>query len=176
MSRPRTLAGAGLAALAATAIAFAPAANAAAAKDNGAKIQIRGGMQFKQGHHVMDDQRFVGTTTVKRGGTIKVVNKSTAPDPHSISFVAKKNLPKSFEDMGNPAIGALMGAHEVPEGDGPPGKPVVNAGAEGLDAAGDSYFFQGKRYSIPVAKTAKKGTYHYLCLIHPWMQGTVKVK
>ena len=173
MSRPRTLTGAGLAALAAAALAFAPAANAA---DNGAKIVIKGGIQFNQGKSVVDDQRFVGTTTVKPGGTIKVANKAKTEDPHTVSFLAKKDLPKSFADLGSPAIGALMGAHEVPQGEGPPGKPVVNAGAEGFDTAGDSYFFVGKSYSIPVAKTAKKGTYHYVCLIHPWMQGTVKVK
>jgi plastocyanin len=174
MSRRRTI---GLAAVATAALAFAPAAATAAPKDNGASIQIRGGMHFKAGHHVLDDQRFVGTTTVKAGKTIKVVNKATAPDPHTISFVAKKDLPKSFADMESPAIGGLMGAHEVPEGgQGQPGKPVVNVGAEGFDAVGDSYFFMGKSYSIPVAKTAKKGTYNYLCLIHPWMQGVVKVK
>lgn len=171
MSRRRTL---GLTAIATAALAFAPAAANAAAKGNGNTIQVRGGVQFKAGHSVTDDQRFVGTTVVKAGRTIKVVNKAKTEDPHTISFVARKDLPSSFADLESPAIGALMQAHGAAE-EGPPANPIVNAGAEGFDRAGDSYFFVGKRYSIPVAKTAQAGTYNYLCLIHPWMQGKVKV-
>lgn len=176
MKRHLTFAGAGLAALAVSAVAVTPGMAAQKVKDNGAKIQIVGGLNFHQGHSVEDDQRFTGITTVRPGQTIKVVNRAKTPDPHTISFVKKADLPKSFAGMEKPAIGALLGAHGVPEGEGPPANPVVNAGAEGFDAAGDSYFFVGKSFSIPVAKTAKKGTYNYLCLIHPWMQGTVKVK
>ena len=184
MKRQMTFAGAGLAALAASAIAVTPGMAAAKVKDNGAKINIVGGMVFHAGHSVGDNQRFTGTTTVKKGGTIKVVNRAKTEDPHSVSFVKKADLPKSFAGMENPAIGALFGAHGFPpagEGgpEGPPpapANPVVNAGAAGFDTVGDSFFFVGKRYSIPVARTAKKGTYSYLCLIHPWMQGTVRVK
>jgi plastocyanin len=182
MTRRTTLAGAGLAALTASAVAIAPA-TASHVKDNGAQIRIAGGTVFKAGHSVSDNQRFTGTTSVRPGQTIKVVNRAKSDEPHTVTFVKRSDLPRSFADMGKPIFEEFMKAHEVPQGpggpDGPPpapGKPVVNAGAEGFDMVGDSYFFQGKRYSIKVAASAKKGTYSYLCLIHPWMQGTVRVK
>ncbi len=181
MTRRTTLTGAGMAALAAFAVATAPA-SAAAQKDNGNRIRIVGGQEFRAGHHVADTQRFVGTTSVRPGQTVRVVNRATAPDPHTISFVKKADLPKSFADMGKPALLALGQAHGFPEGGGPdgpppaPANPIVDVGAAGFDRVGDSWYFTGKRYSFKVASSAKKGTYSYFCVVHPWMQGTLKVK
>ena len=92
---------AAIAAVAALGVAAAPAA---AAKKN--EIRIVGGTKFKAGKYVKDDVRFKPmNVTVKSGATVNVVNKGLDPAPHTISFVEKAFLPKSFEFA---AIGPLM--------------------------------------------------------------------
>ncbi len=57
-------------------------------------------------------------------------------------------------------------------------KQVVNVGRAGLNRPGDSRLFSlngvGGSYAAKVS--AKPGTsLAYLCIIHPWMQGHIKV-
>jgi plastocyanin len=175
---------AAIAAVAALGVAAAPAA--AAVKKN--EIRIVGGTKFKAGKYVKDDVRFKPmAVTVKSGATVNVVNKGTDPVPHTISFVEKAFLPKSFEFA---AIGPLMAAHQVNEETQEPGIFQVNdgvgvpndqAGLLEVDSlgndtnAGDSQFIapeQGTSFKV----TAKKGSVlPYYCAVHPWMQGKVKV-
>jgi plastocyanin len=172
---------AAVAAVAAFGVAAAPAA---AAKKN--EIRVVGGVKMKAGKWVKDDQRFKAmATTVKSGATVNVVNK-TKMDPHTISFIEKKYLPKSlFEE--NPVFGPLMAAHQAPEGEGEPGVLVVDDGAADTNdvlevdtlgnetTAGDSIFFApGQNVSFKVT-AAKGSTLPYFCAIHPWMQGKIKV-
>jgi len=174
---------AALAAVAALGVAAAPAA---AAKKN--EIRIVGGTKFKAGKYVKDDVRFKPmNVTVKSGATVNVVNKGLDPAPHTISFVEKAFLPKSFEFA---AIGPLMAAHQVDEetedvgffqvNDGV-GVPNDQAGVLEVDKlgndtnAGDSQFIapeQGTSFKVTAAKGAKLP---YYCAIHPWMQGKIKV-
>ena len=66
---------------------------------------------FKAGKFVKDAVHFApANLTVKSGATVKVLNKGTDPEPHTVSFVKKKFLPKSFEFA---AIAPLMAAHQV---------------------------------------------------------------
>ena len=54
--------------------------------------------------------------------------------------------------------------------------PVVNVGAPGLDAPGDSiFFFDGTSVTATVSAPAGT-TLKYLCAIHPWMQGEIVVR
>jgi plastocyanin len=174
---------AALAAVAAFGVAAAPAA---AAKKN--EIRIVGGTKFKAGKYVKDDVRFKPmSVTVKSGATVKVVDKGTDPAPHTISFVEKAFLPKSFDFA---AAGPLFAAHQVNEeteevgffqvNDGV-GVPMDQAGVLEVDSlgndtdAGDSQFFlPGAGTSFKVT-AAKGSTLPYYCAIHPWMQGKVKV-
>ncbi|HTE59773.1 MAG TPA: hypothetical protein VK631_05435, partial [Solirubrobacteraceae bacterium] len=127
------------------------AAGAAAPKKN--EIRIVGGTVFKAGKYVKLGVRFApADVTVKSGATVTLRNKGTDPEPHTISFVQKKFLPKSFES----AVDAkLIEAHQVDptSEDAPPGVLVVDNGApvpEGgtlevdtgftPDLAGDSAF------------------------------------
>ena len=161
---------------------------AAAPKKN--QIRILGGVQVKLGKYVKDNQRFQAPKgKVRSGATVKVVNKTTTEDPHSISFTTKKFLPGT--DF-NTAIFPLLGqAHGVPE-DNPEGEPTILVVDNGQPLAagatlnvdtpftdtvmGDSAFLPTKdTFSFKV--TAKKGTtLHYFCAVHPWMQGKLKVK
>jgi plastocyanin len=161
-----------LAATAAFGLGLAPVASAAKNE-----IRIVGGTKFKAGKWVKDDVR----------ATVKVVNKGTDPAPHTISFVEKKFLPKSFEFA---AMGPLVAAHafnqeteevgffQVNDGAGVPNDQagVLDVDSLGNDEfAGDSQFIaprQGTSFKV----TARKGSrLNYYCAFHPWMQGKIKV-
>lgn len=143
-------------------------------------LVVKGGTVLKPGKAIIDNMRYTPMTkAIKSGSTLTIQNKTGAP--HTLSIVKKSVLPKTAAQMEkffeSPVMGEFMQAHEVdPENEeAPPGKPLVDVGAEGFDQAGDSVFYAGKTQKITVS--AKGGTdLSYLCLIHPWMQGTLKVK
>lgn len=186
MNRRLTVAIAAIAALGIGAVGLVPTAGAAAKKN---KIRITGGPIFKPGVMIGDNIRFNRTTTVKSGGTVKVINKGD-PDagPHTISLLKKSFLPQTIGEAepcfeGQGVCAPLYVAHEVPENpEEPPGVLLFNAGAAGFDTmgddkdAGDSVFIApGQGGSLDV--TADKGsTLTYFCAVHPWMQGKIKVK
>jgi hypothetical protein len=84
--------------------------------------------------------------------------------------------------MGCEACGPLMAAHEANMETGEVGKEVVEAGSAGFDTGGDKTAAGDSIYLPPKGKvtfkvTAKKGTtLNFLCAVHPWMIGTIKVK
>lgn len=156
-------------------LAVGMAATAEAAKTpKNAKLEIVGGLEFEAGHHVLDDQRFSKrVTAVRSGGRITLVNRAKTPDPHTLSLVKRSALPNSFECE---ACGPFFGAHEVNEETGEPGKPLVDVGATGFDQPGDSVVI-GPRGRVTLDVTAAKGKrLHYLCAVHPWMQGSIAVR
>jgi hypothetical protein len=185
MKRRLTVALAATAALGVFAAGTVPAAGAAAKKG---QIRITGGPIFKPGVMVGDNVRFNRNTTVKSGGTVKIVDKgSPMAGPHTISLLKKSALPRTmaqaepcFEGQG--VCAPLFAAHQVPEDpEGMPGVIEYNAGAAGFDTmgdentAGDSLFMPpGQGGSIKV--TAKKGSkLTFFCAVHPWMQGKITV-
>ena len=166
------------AALAAAAVLAAPATAATPA------LNIIGGGSMKPNRWVKDTQRFSrDVVNVKSGDTLSVVNK-TKGEPHTFSLVKKSDQPRRISQMEacfeKGVCGQFFGAHEVPEGDGPPGKPLVDVGGEGFESPGDSIVISPKGAPGSTAKvkiTAAKGkTLYFLCAVHPWMQGQVKVK
>jgi plastocyanin len=182
MNRRLTVA---LAATAALGLGAAATTAGAAAKKN--EIRIVGGIVVKPGQYVKDNQRFTpANKTVKSGATVKLVNKAKTEDPHTISFVEKQFLPKQFDSA---AMGPLGAAHQIPEGEGPPGVPVIDNGqplAAGATlevdtmgddkTAGDSAFIAPGQKKFKFRVTADKGSrLFYFCAIHPWMQGKLTV-
>jgi plastocyanin len=187
MDRRPMAAIAAIATIAAAGVAVgAPAAGAA--KKN--EIRIVGGTVFKAGKYVKLGVRFKpANVTVKSGAVVTVKNKGTDPEPHTISFVERRYLPKSFES----AVDAkLIEAHQVDptNEEAPPGVFVVDNGAavpEGgmleadtgftPDVAGDSAFIGPDQKTFSFKVTASKGSkLYYYCAIHPWMQGKITVK
>jgi plastocyanin len=188
MNRRLTVAIASTAALGLVATGVASTAGAAA-KPKKNEIRIVGGEQFKAGEFFKVDLRFKPrNTTVKSGSTVKLVNKSKLPEPHTITFVKKQFLPTSFDVAVNDK---LLEAHQVDPNneEAPPGVLVVDNGAavpEGgtlnvdtgftPDTAGDSAFIAPGQKSFSFKVTADKGSrLFYFCAIHPWMQGKIKV-
>lgn len=150
-------------------VAAAPAG--AAAKK---RIVIRGGEVFKPGQYVKDNQRFTpGVLTVKSGRNVTVRDKSTAGAPHSVSVVRKRDLPKSFECG---VCEDFFAAHEANEETGTVGKRLVNVGPVGFNQPGDSIFVPpGGKVNFDVTADAGEKL-NYICAIHPWMQGKIRVR
>ena len=139
-------------------------------------ITATGGMDVKLNQFITDAQRWdADTYTVKSGATVTLRDKSKENQPHSLSLVAK--LPKTMAQiMGCEPCGPLMAAHQVNEETGDVGVALVNEGADGFDVPGDSIYLPPKG-KVTFKVTAKKGTtLNFICAVHPWMAGTIKVK
>ena len=153
---------------------------APAAAQGGNTIVVKGGTIMRPGKAIIDNMRFTPLRkTVKSGSTVTINNKTG--QPHTLSLVKASALPRNAAQMEkffeSSLMGEFMQAHQVdPENEeAPPGQPLVNVGEEGFDQAGDSVFFAGKTQKIDV--TAPAGSkLSYICLIHPWMQGTLRTK
>lgn len=181
-SRRKALVALGLLAVAA-ALAVAVAAAAATSAPRSAKLLAIGGTSFKVNKYVQDGVRWApGTLTIRSGGTLTIVNKTS--EPHTFSIVKKSQLPRTKSQMENCKICLTIAqAHGVDPNSnqqGPPPKPLVDVGKVGFDEPGDSdarIAPKGSGPSVQDKITAKAGTtLYYLCLIHPWMQGKIVVK
>jgi plastocyanin len=145
-----------------------------------ATIKIVGGDEYKINKYAKSTLRFQKDVTVVKSGTTITVSNGNK-EPHTISIVKPADLPKTTKQMNECFEGGLCGKlfqeHEVPEGDGPPGKPVIDGG-DGFNKPGDSIVVNPKGAGPPASfkVTAKKGTtLSYLCGVHPWMQAKIKV-
>lgn len=149
---------------------------AAKAPPKVAKLKIVGDTKIKPGQWIRDDQRFAPRNlAVRSGGSVRLANKAKTQDPHTLSVVKKSELPKTAAQALNcAACGPIFESHGDPESD--EFKPLVDVGAAGFDQPGDSIFI-GPRGTVSFDVTAAKGTsLYYLCAIHPWMQGRLRVK
>jgi plastocyanin len=155
------------------AVAAVPALAASSAPSK-ATLHTVGKSSYKINQYAQDGSRFdKSALTIKSGGTLTVADKSGAP--HTFSFVTKKQLPKTTNQINNCAVCNTLGAQHQLDAQGNPTVLSVNAGATGFDKAGDSQVIAPKK-SVKLKITAKKGsTLYYLCLIHPWMQGKLTV-
>lgn len=131
---------------------------------------------------------FEGPKTVTQGDTLKIVN-STNPKqigPHTFSLVTKGVLPKT-----KPARQACFTPKHIClsiakwHGLNPKTEKIsvnpVDVGAEGWSTMGnnskkgDSWFTEKKGESFEQQVTAKPGDLYFICAVHSFMQGKVKV-
>ena len=134
--------------------------------------------------------RFTGSSTVATGQQLRIRNLSDPKKigPHTFTLVAANVIPRSAKAMKNcftPGKICLTGAmaHEFDQKTEKIGLPLVEAGAPGWDKRfsrtvrkGDSWYTEkkGEEFSQPVS--AKAGTLlRFMCLVHPEMQGKIKV-
>jgi plastocyanin len=148
-----------------------------------AKIVIKGAESFKPNAYIKIGFRFApGTVPIHSGGTVTLTN--TTADPHTLSLVTRSQLPRTFKQVESCDVcGAIAKSHGLnPEGPptGPPPIPLVNVGAAGFDAPGDSVIIGPKGEGpgpVTFKVTARPGTIlSFVCAIHPWMQGRFLVK
>jgi plastocyanin len=150
------------------------AATAAARAPAKQKLAIVGHSAFKVNRLAFDNQRFSkDTLAIRSGGTVTLVNRSKTMDPHSISLVERAQLPTGFDCE---ICGEIFAAHGAGGPGGGPANPVVDVGAPGYDQPGDSTFV-APHATVRFAVSAAAGTtLHFICAIHPWMQGRIKVR
>jgi hypothetical protein len=164
-----------VAALCASAATIAPAMTQ---PPKTAKLSIVGGIKMQAGKWIRDNQRFApANREVRSGGEVRLRNRAKTEDPHTLSLVKKSDLPRTAQQaFACEACGPFFEAHQVNEETGDVGVPVVNVGDEGFDQPGDSIFVPpGGTVSFDVS--ADRGrTLYYLCAVHPWMQGKLRVR
>lgn len=176
-------------AVAALAAISVVATSGGAAASDSAKRGDTAVIEIKNNNH----PKFVGPETVVQGtGTISVVNHTDPSKigPHSFSLVEKSALPKNideFKDCGklkpHTVCKNVFKAHDVgPPPDFPIGKPEVEKGDEGWDALfddehqkGDSFLLQAEDEETSRSVSADPGNLWYMCIVHPEMQGKIKV-
>jgi plastocyanin len=164
--------------VAATALAVAGALAAggvATAGSKGPVLDIVGKETIKPNQSYVNTWRFApGTLTVRSGQTLTITRHDKAQEGHSVTFVTKRNAhPKGFNDC--KACNQAFQDHQ-PNGPDSPPVPVVDKDGKGFNEAGDSIFLMSPK-AQKIKITAKKGsTLYFLCALHPWMQGSIKVK
>lgn len=133
---------------------------------------------------------FEGDTTVESGQKLKIVNKTNPMQvgPHTFTIVTEDELPQGKADkkkcqrLQTQLCRKIFKAHQVDPMTFEVGKPTVDTGKTGWDRAftrtvkGDSWVAEAKNESQSRTVSAKAGkTLYYFCLVHPGMQGKIKV-
>jgi len=143
--------------------------------------------KFKPNRYIQDGLRWAKDSyKVSSGGTVHVVNGDGSEGPHTLTVLAKKDVPKTLRTLFNcRACNQLTRAHGAdPETEGPPRFNFLENGvgqdrAPELDRPGDSGVTGPGRKGefIDLKVTARAGTtLYFICLIHPWMQSKIEVQ
>jgi plastocyanin len=129
------------------------------------------------------------TASVKSGQTLTFTYEGTPQDePHTISVVAKKDLPTTNAEInacsngGDKVCNSIIAGH-IKNPKAPPGPTndivhwTIDKGKPGLDGPGDSIAIEGAKHkTISIKVTAPAGTtLYFFCVVHPWMHGELKV-
>jgi hypothetical protein len=122
--------------------------------------------------------------TLASGETLKVVNKTT--EAHTFSLVAQSALPNSNSDFrhcfdrpaGQHICAWVFRAHKQDNF-----TPVFDLNSDGFNDVfnivpdrqqGDSLILRGHPRKVQVTG-APNTTLNFMCVIHPWMQGSIEV-
>jgi plastocyanin len=149
--------------------------------DTGKTVTLRGTEKFVANAFISADFRFSpGPLSVKSGDTVTWQNVIVASDPHSVSVVLANQLPASVDDVFQCGACAQFFQCHGFSMNGPPASLTCGNATNGeLKAPGDSFLIPPpgvgpQTFSFRV--TAAPGTVlHYMCIIHPWMQGEIDV-
>ena len=174
-----------LGALAALGAGVAALAAAPAALGAGATIKTIETPKVAINKYLQIGLRFApGTITVTSGSMLTLREVGKQDEPHTLTIVPKASLPKTVAQVENCAICQRLATPHLKNPKAPPDEnnPIVhfvlNKGAAGLDTVGDSIAVlpQGPHRSISIQVTAPAGTtLDFICAVHPWMQGRIRV-
>lgn len=148
-------------------------------------VEVRGGdILNPSGQFIKNNFRFQPKNiSVTSGSVVRWVDNDESDAPHTVTIADQADLPSTIEELDACfAPGGLcietIAAHDPGLDEVPPFNLVVNTGGPGLDARGDSLLFAGPfGESVEAQVTAPAGsTLSYLCVFHPWMQGSIKVR
>ena len=137
-----------------------------------------GGPEFTPNQEVRDTTRWSpGEIAVRPNERVTWIDRDEVPEPHTVTIVNRRNVPTTLQALFQCRACGLANAHLADPND--PNSDVarlkVNVGKRGLNTQGDSLFLP-PRGRIAARVTAGVGrTLHYICAIHPWMQGQIHV-
>jgi plastocyanin len=163
-------------ALAAFAIAVMTSVSVGANNNEGGgsnRVISRGQEKFVPNEVFRSAYRFdPGWIRVHSGDTVNWVNRTEAPHTITIVTDTPDDPPELFfcREPGGECRAALD-AHFATT----PPTAVINVGAAGLDAPGDSLFQPPGGSVSGVISAPADTTLLYICAIHPWMQGRIRV-
>jgi plastocyanin len=132
---------------------------------------------------------FVAPEVVGIGQELEIVNRTdpTVIGPHTFSLVEKEALPKTNEEIEKCSNLKLVckdiaNAHKVDPQTFAVEKPDVEKGFPGWDATfdgaqqkGDSWYTETQDETTSRQVSAGPGNLWFVCAVHPFMQGKVKV-
>ncbi len=168
-------------------------ASGARASACGVTVKAMAGEKVAINKYFQDDMRFApGTVRVKSGCTLTFEYGTPGQmEPHTLTVVPAAKLPKTARQVENCSVCNVALAHlknpKSPQTAGTPANPLVHpilhAGKPSDDLTldgqvGDSLAIEPVKghKSITVTVTAPAGTVmHFLCAVHPWMQGKIIV-
>jgi plastocyanin len=154
--------------------------------DVGKKVDVKGLETFEANSLFLSNLRFAPEKiNVEKGGKVTWEDKAQTTVPHTITIVEAADLPVDFAEAytclwddlipGATFDGFCLQFLRAHGGLTFP-TPVVNVGRNGLDVPGDSLFLAGGG-SVSAQVTAAPGSVlNYMCIIHPWMQGSITVE
>ena len=136
-------------------------------------VRILGSETFEANALIQATFRFSPESFFPHSGErVRWSDQDTADDPHTVTIVRRSQVPSSAEEVFN--CGPCNRALDAHFSSNPP-TLRVNVGNPGLDSPGDSLLLLPGQ-SISAAVSAPSGTtLHYVCAIHPWMQGSLVV-
>ena len=117
---------------------------------------------------------FPATLAVSPGTTVRFFMSKYSEDTHTATFGPKAYLISLSNALHSPMPGP---AAAYPSD--PPGHIVLNPSSHGNGFANTGILDRDPATPQPAVATikfTKPGTYHFVCLLHPFMQGTVNVK
>jgi plastocyanin len=125
-----------------------------------------------------------GSVSVKSGSQIRFVNRSGFDEVHTLTIAKRRELPRTIDEIfncGGPGTACEPAQGHVDENFEPiPGNEVLKDGRPGLNRVGDSLFVgargsEGARLIARVRAPAGTNLF-FLCAVHPWMQGVIRVR
>lgn len=163
----------------------AVAATGHSASSNHVTVVAVASMKVKINRYVQDGMRWNRDVyTVKSGGTVTIINRAPMEGPHTLSIVAKRDLPRTAAQINNCRICLTIAQNQGadPNSQAPPKFQYAENGQgtntpPNIDRPGDSAFIpptMGAKVTLKV--TAKPGTtLYFMCAVHPWMQAKLIV-
>jgi plastocyanin len=153
-------------AVVAGALVFLVAMTLAAGAARPRVVEIVGDEEFVPNQLIESDFRFdPGMIRVRPGGEVRWRN--TTDDEHTVTIVAAEDVPQDFDEVfecRDPG-GVCRAALDAHFSSDPPVR-VLNAGAPGLDAPGDSLLIEDESVSAIVSAPAGS-VLSYVCAVQP---------
>jgi len=159
----------------------------------GVTVKAMAGEKVVINQYDQDDMHFTpGTIKVQSGCTLAFrYGTPGQDDPHTLTIVEASKLPRTPEQIDNCKVCQVALAHlknpKSPDTAGTPANPIIHPVLE-AGKPSQSMTLNGKpgdslaispapgHKSVTVTVTAPAGTVmHFLCAVHPWMQGTITV-